>query len=406
MLKKVSLIMLAVIMLFNMSVCAEEAVVVEEIVESTESKIKVACVGDSITQGVGLTETYPMVLQNELGDKFVVENFGVSGTSALKSSKIPYVNKPQYADSLAFDADIVCIMFGTNDIKDENWPEGKDNFKADYKAIIDSYKEVNPDVKVYIGVPPAILKLNVYGERNPEILENEGIPKIKELAEEIGATQIDFFTLFEGHESLFPDFLHPNDEGAAMMAKAFAEVIKADKDVLFIGASKWAKAEIALSYELGLIPESVMTDYKAVIDREAFCEMVAKMFVDSEEAPKAPFTDVDSESVDKAYALGIINGVSETSFNPDANITREEMAAMLCRAFRKITSVEDIAIEDKIFPDNEKISEWAMEDVKVMNSLGVMKGDENGNIRPMDNTTNEEAILLVYRTFIMANTLK
>ena len=400
MLKKVSLIILAVIMLFNMSVFAEEAVVVEEIVESTEGKIKVACVGDSITQGVGLTETYPMVLQNELGDKFVVENFGVSGTSALKSSKIPYVNKPQYADSLAFDADIVCIMFGTNDIKDENWPEGKDNFKADYKAIIDSYKEVNPDVKVYIGVPPAILKLNVYGERNPEILENEGIPMIKELADEIGAKKVDLFELFKGYESLFPDFLHPNDEGAAMMAKAFGEAIITD------GASKWAKNEIMSAYENNLIPECVMEDYKAVITREAFCEMVVRMFDAGEKAPKAPFTDVDNESVDKAYALGIVNGVSETSFNPKANITREEMAAMLTRAFKKIAGTEDIAVEEKIFPDNDKISSWAISDVIVMNGFGIMKGDENGNIRPLDNTTNEEAILLVCRTFVLAGSLK
>ncbi len=398
MLKKMLVLVISVIMLFNVSVFAEDSQV--PVAESTEGKIKVACVGDSITQGVGITETYPMVLQKILGEDYIVENFGVSGTSALKSSKIPYVNKEAYTNSLNFAPDIICIMFGTNDIKDENWPEGKNNFKADYKAIIDSYKELNPDVKVYIGVPPAILKLNVYGERNPEILENEGIPKIKELADEIGAEKVDFFELFKGYESLFPDFLHPNDEGAAMIAEAFGELIITD------GASTWAKEEVMSAYENRLIPEIVMNDYKAIITREAFCEMVVKMFNDVETAPKAPFTDVDSESVDMAYSLGIVNGVSETSFNPEANITREEMATMLCRAFRKFTDVKDIAIEDKIFPDSEKISEWAMEDIKVMNSLGVMKGDENGNIHPLDNTTNEEAVLLVYRTFIIANTLK
>lgn len=398
MLKKMLVLVISVIMLFNVSVFAENGQVLEA-TESTEGKIKVACVGDSITQGVGITETYPMVLQKILGEDYIVENFGVSGTSALKSSKIPYTNKEAYTNSLNFSPDIICIMFGTNDIKDENWPEGKDNFKADYKAIIDSYKELNPEVKVYIGVPPAILKLNVYGERNPEILEKEGIPKIKELAYEIGAEEVDFFELFKGYESLFPDFLHPDAEGAAMIAEAFGEAIITE------GASTWAKKEIMSAYENSLIPEIVMDDYKAVITREAFCEMVVKMF-DSEEAAKAPFTDVDSKSVDMAYALGIVNGVSETSFNPEANITREEMATMLCRAFRKFTDVKDIAIEDKIFPDSEKISEWAMEDIKVMNSLGVMKGDENGNIRPSDNTTNEEAILLVYRTFMLADILQ
>lgn len=392
MLKKMLVLVISVIMLFNVSVFAEDSQV--PVAESTEGKIKVACVGDSITQGVGITETYPMVLQKILGEDYIVENFGVSGTSALKSSKIPYTNKEAYTNSLNFSPDIICIMFGTNDIKDENWPEGKDNFKADYKAIIDSYKELNPEVKVYIGVPPAILKLNVYGERNPEILEKEGIPKIKELAYEIGAEEVDFFELFKGYESLFPDFLHPDGEGAAMIAEAFGEAIITE------GASTWAKKEIMSAYENSLIPEIVMDDYKAVITREAFCEMVVKMF-DSEEAAKAPFTDVDSKSVDIAYALGIVNGVSETSFNPDANITREEMAAMLSRAFKKIIGTDEINFEEKIFPDNDKISSWAVADISLMNSVGIMKGDENGNIRPSDNTTNEEAILLVYRTFIL-----
>ncbi len=380
--------------------------------KKSDNKIKVACVGDSITYGAEIKDrgkdSYPAVLQKELGNKFSVENFGVSATSALKSAKYPYTNTPQYAESLEFVPDVLCIMFGTNDIKDENWVEGKDNFKTDYKAIIDSYKKLNPELKVYIGVPPAILKLNVYGERNPEILENEGIPEIKELADEIGATQVDLHTLFEGHGELFPDFLHPNEEGAAMIAKAFAEMIAKDikveeKKSVVENASDWAKDEVALSYAIGLVPDELTKNYQSVIDREAFCEMVVRMFDDNEAVAKAPFTDVNNASVDKAYALGIVKGVSETSFNPNASITREEMCAMLARAFRQIATVEEAVVNDKVFPDGNKISDWATEDVKFMNSVDIIKGDDDGSIRPQDNTTNEEAILLVFRSFIASN---
>ncbi len=378
--------------------------------KKSDNKVKVACVGDSITYGAEIkdrnNDSYPAGLQEKLGNKFSVENFGVSATSALSSAKAPYINTPEYKASLEFAPDVLCIMLGTNDIKDENWLTGKDNFKSDYKAIIDSYKKANPDVKVYIGVPPQIFKANVYGERNPEILENEANPIIKELAEEIGADIVDLRALFDGKVELFPDFLHPNEQGAAMIADSFASQIKTDIKVdepvsVLNGISDWAADEAALAFAVGLVPEEITQNYTAVINREAFCKMVVRMFGDID-APKAPFKDVNNISVDRAYALGIVNGVSETEFNPNANITRQEMCAMLTRAFKKIATVEATQI-DKVFPDNDKIAAWAMEDVKFMNSVGIMKGDESGNINPLDNTTNEEAILLVYRSFIEAN---
>ncbi len=376
-----------------------------------DNKIKVACIGDSITRGVGIKDiskdSYPAVLQKILGNDFVVKNYGVSGCSALKSAVWPYIENLEYKQSLEFKPDVICIMFGTNDIKDENWLEGKDNFKTDYKAIIDSYKAKNPELKVYMMIPPAILKVNVSGVRNPVILENEGIPKIKELADEIGATKIDLFELFDGYGELFPDFLHPNEDGASMIAKEIGQTFSKDFPNVanasnIIGTSYWAIEEIILGYDEGLVPDGLIGKYQEAIDRETFCEMVVRMFNDAEEAAKAPFVDVNNASIDKAYALGIVNGISETEFNPHANITREEICAMLARAFKKIADADDSVAGDKTFPDSDKISAWAIDDVKFMNSINIIKGDTDGSIRPLDNTTNEEAILLVYRTFIAA----
>ncbi len=203
---------------------------VADTVREETSKIKVACVGDSITYGVLLDDrennSYPSVLQKELGDGFDVGNFGVSATSALKNAREPYVNTPQYSDSLEFAPDVLCIMLGTNDIKDENWIEGKDNFKSDYLSIIESYKVQKPDLKVYMGIPPAILKADICGKRDPAILENEAIPQIKELALEIGAVLVDIHSVLDGRGDLLVDFLHPKDEGAIMIGKAFAAKLK------------------------------------------------------------------------------------------------------------------------------------------------------------------------------------
>ena len=56
--------------------------------------LRVACVGDSITYGHGIADrdhdTYPAILDSLLGNKFNVQNFGVSGTTALKKSNMPH----------------------------------------------------------------------------------------------------------------------------------------------------------------------------------------------------------------------------------------------------------------------------------------------------------------------------
>ena len=83
----------------------------------------IAFLGDSITQGAKLedanTEAFAALVGKELGDGYVVGNFGKSATSALSSAKKPYIAAPQYEKALGFDADILHIMLGTNDIKNE-----------------------------------------------------------------------------------------------------------------------------------------------------------------------------------------------------------------------------------------------------------------------------------------------
>src|SRR3954451_2825248 len=81
------------------------------------AKIKVACVGDSITYGSGLKdrakESYPVVLQGLLGDKYEVRNFGVSGATLLKKGDKPYDKEKAYPQALDFRPDIVVIKLGT-----------------------------------------------------------------------------------------------------------------------------------------------------------------------------------------------------------------------------------------------------------------------------------------------------
>jgi len=60
--------------------------------------IKIACVGDSITQGAGAKsgQSYPAQLQALLGDGYKVGNFGVSGRTLLKKGDFPYWKEKKY----------------------------------------------------------------------------------------------------------------------------------------------------------------------------------------------------------------------------------------------------------------------------------------------------------------------
>lgn len=372
-------------------------------------KIKVACVGDSITQGVGVLnadkDSYPAVLQSFLGRKYVVGNFGVSSCSALKTAVHPYTDTEAYSQSLKFDADVLVIMLGTNDIKTENWELGSVNFKKDYIDIINSHKKYNPNVKVYVMLPPKIFQENVYGIRPPKTLAYEAIPMLLEISKEIGANIIDIYGLSIGKDKLFPDFLHPNEQGAQLIANEVAKGILNNtigkKQNVLNGVSEWAKDEIALSFAIGLMPEALMGNYQDDITREDFCEAVVSMFK-SATTSEVPFTDTDNEAVLKAYGLGIVKGVSDTAFAPDKYITREEICTMLFRAFKLIANVETTFPEGS-YPDSKLISDWAKESVDFMSNSKIILGDENGNINPNVNTTREQAMLLVYRTYYGAN---
>ena len=76
---------------------------------SQAQKIKVACVGNSVTYGYGIknreTNCYPAQLQQMLGDAYEVENFGHSGATLLNKGYRPYTQQEAYQKALRFAGD-------------------------------------------------------------------------------------------------------------------------------------------------------------------------------------------------------------------------------------------------------------------------------------------------------------
>ena len=186
--------------------------------------IRVACVGDSITAGAGAEKgkAYPSQVQALLGDKWVVKNFGVSGRTLLAKGDHPYIKEKAYADAQAFLPDVVVIMLGTNDTKPQNWVH-EDEFVADYKALIESFKGLSSHPRVFICRPCPVPGKGNFGinEANLQI----EIPVIDKIATEEGADLIDMHAVLQSHPELLPDRVHPNTTGAGIMAQTVATAL-------------------------------------------------------------------------------------------------------------------------------------------------------------------------------------
>ena len=179
--------------------------------------IRVACVGDSITQGVKLPQgmTYPEQLQKMLGSPWIVKNFGKSGRTLLKQGDHPYSNESIYQDALQFAPDVVIIKLGTNDTKPQNWKHIAD-FKKDYRALVESFRSLPGKPRIYICTPCPVVGAGSFDITNAGVAEEVGW--VKELAAELHVGLVDMNAAFAGKSELLPDKVHPNAEGATLLA--------------------------------------------------------------------------------------------------------------------------------------------------------------------------------------------
>lgn len=196
--------------------------------------IKVACIGDSITQGAGLppSQSYPSVLQQKLGAQYTVKNYGVSSTTLLKQGNYPYWNRSELAASKAWQPDIVVIQLGSNDAKTQNMAYAAD-FVADYVALIQEYSALPSHPKIFVSLPPTMYVLSQQKAGWPhEVRLAQLLPKILAAATQANATVIDVHGATASKAALFPDGLHPNAVGAVLIAQTVYRMVKADTPVL------------------------------------------------------------------------------------------------------------------------------------------------------------------------------
>ena len=109
-----------------------------------------------------------------------------------------------------------------------------------------------------------------------------------------------------------------------------------------------------------------------------------------------PFSDTDDEYVLKAYALGIVSGNGDGTFDPDDELTLEEKAVMLCNTLKLIDPDFEKEVGRELdCEDEDQISSWAVDAVEYLYSHELIDVDEEGEINPKDSIRTEEAMDLL-----------
>jgi len=180
--------------------------------------VRIACVGDSITYGAGTDgNSYPKQLQELLGNQWEVGNFGVSGRTLLRKGDHPYWNEQAYRDAIDFKPNVVIIKLGTNDTKPQNIVH-QGEFIDDFRDLVKSFLELQSKPRVFICRPVPVI-----GKGNFNITEEnlqKLLPHIDAVAKELNVGLIDMYAALEKKPEFIPDGVHPNSEGAALMAQA------------------------------------------------------------------------------------------------------------------------------------------------------------------------------------------
>lgn len=209
--------------------------------------IRVACIGDSNTEGAGasdvFTQSWPIQMRDFLGEEYYTENLGVSGATLMK---LPdpwgaWTNDVSecYSHTKLFNPDVILIALGTNDSKTGYW--GTRDFQADYTELIEEFRNYPSQPEIYMITPIKAFE-NGYGISDDNI-RNGVIPAINELSKNLMVPVIDWYaetaSLTQAND--IPDGVHANDATLRIMAEKAAEIMLMTKPVVIANASSSAE---------------------------------------------------------------------------------------------------------------------------------------------------------------------
>ena len=166
----------------------------------------------------------------------------------------------------------------------------------------------------------------------------------------------------------------------------------------------WFYEAVRVLAEKGIVKGISETEYAPLktVSRAEFIAMLCRTY-EIEERTGENFADAGDNwytgYLAAAKQLGISQGTGNNRFDPEREITREEMVVMLYNYFKSIGKLMDIN-STLSFRDKDKISDWAMEAVIYANAMVWIKGKENNHFDPQGIASRAELAQILYNMIV------
>ena len=170
----------------------------------------------------------------------------------------------------------------------------------------------------------------------------------------------------------------------------------------------WARDAINALASSGLINgrSSTVFDPNATVTRAEFTKMICSAFgIASTPNASQTFTDVSPSDwyygwVQAAVSYGIVNGVSDTAFDPNATIKRQDMATIMYRAIQSFNMTSSLPSGTaKTFADYDQIDDYAKASVTALSSASVINGTSDTTFEPYATATRAQAACIIYQYY-------
>jgi acyl-CoA thioesterase I len=238
--KNAKLLAVSLVMIFISLGIAAFYVLTTQNQPTSSDEIRIACVGDSLTQSSGypyelwklLGSSAPYTMGNSSinpkadnntlsnGTRFAVGNFGAGSTTVLLNTETPYMNTSMFQSALDFQPDIVVIMLGTNDAQ-PNLEQFTASFVGDYMKLIAAFQALPSKPDIWVVIPPPIIG-NQSGSIDPEYFTLTIIPSTEQVANETNLPTINVYSAFALNAANYSDYyrdgVHVNSAGAKLIA--------------------------------------------------------------------------------------------------------------------------------------------------------------------------------------------
>lgn len=182
------------------------------------------------------------------------------------------------------------------------------------------------------------------------------------------------------------------------------EALKSFED---LGSVPWAQEVIAVLAGKGIISGkgAGLFDPNAALSRAEFAALITRMLKYTATSGAAlSFADVAPESwyygaVAAAYQNGLISGRSPSQFDPEGNISREEMSAIIAKVLQSRGYRAASGTELNSFADRGRIASWAEQPAAMVIREGIITGMGDSRFAPAENATRAQAAVMLYRLY-------